>query len=214
MEAGTRDRSAKENYFFLTSAVCPRPIAWVTSVDPETGVVNAAPFSWFQAVCADPPLVMLSIADRADGGPKDTLRNIQAGAGFVINIATREAAEPLVASSGDFPPEASEVEAVGLRTEPAAAVEAPRLAESPVHLECRLHEARRYGVSAPVTLVLAEVVHVHADDAVLDARGNVDPTRVRFLARLGGQAYASVDEVFEIPRPRQEDVLRMRQEGS
>lgn len=206
MEADLSGRSAKANYHFLTSAVCPRPIAWVTTVGD--GVVNAAPFSWFQAVCADPPLLMLSLSDRVDGTPKDSLRNILESREFVVNVAVREAADQVVACSGEYPPEVSETDVLGLATAPSKTVAPPRLADAPVHMECVLEATHRYGAASPVTLVIGRVVHVHAQDGVLDARGNVDPTKVRFLARLGGPHYTSVDHVFDVPRPKQEDLLR------
>lgn len=208
MEWDPAARAPKENYFFLTSAVAPRPIAWVTSLDPATGVVNAAPFSWFQAVCSDPMLLMLSVGDRRDGTPKDTARNALAGGEFVVNVVTAPLAEAMVATSGDYPPDRSEVEALGLRTVPSVQVRPPRLADSPVHFECRLVESRRYGRgTAAVTWLLGQVVHVHADDAVLDARGNVQ-AGTPLVGRAGGQDYVVADHPRRIERPRQEDALR------
>ncbi len=210
MEWDPADRSAGANYFFLTSAVAPRPIAWVTTKDPDSGVVNAAPFSWFQTVCADPPMVMIAIGDRKGGDPKDTLRNIQASGEFVVNAATRESLEAVVATSGDYPPDASEPDAVGLDLVPSHAVAPPRIASSPVHLECRLVETHRYGADgdAATTVVVAQVVHCAADDGALDERGNVDPKKVTWLARLGGAWYTAATDLFEHRRPKQEDVLR------
>lgn len=200
MEWDVADRSAGANYHFMTSAVAPRPIAWVTSVSAD-GTVNAAPFSWFQSVCADPPLVMLALADRSGGGPKDTLANIEATQEFVVNLATAEQVDDIVASSAEFPPEESEVEAVGLETRPSVGVSPPRLVASPVHMECRLVETRRYGGDKGTTMIVGEVVHIGADDEVLDGRGNVDPHKVAFLARLGGRYYTAVRDVFEHDRP-------------
>ncbi len=201
MEADPATRDTRANYHFLTSAVAPRPVAWVTTKDPATGVVNAAPFSWFQAVCADPPMVMLAIIDRAPGHPKDTARNIRASGEFVVNISTRSMLDPMVQSSGDYPPEISEVREIGLRTTPSRKVAPPRLADSPVHLECRLDRIVELGRGQRVNLVLGEVVHFAADDAVLDARGNVDPSKVTFVARMGGQEYVDTAAFFTKPRP-------------
>lgn len=208
MEWDPAQRTAKERYHFLTSAVAPRPIAWVTSVDPATGVVNAAPFSWFQTVCADPMLVMLSVGDRADGTPKDTARNAVAAREFVVNVVTAPLADAMVATSADYPPERSEVEALALATLPSRRVRPPRLAGSPVHLECRLAESRRYGRgTSAVTWLLGEVVHVHADDAALDARGNLRAD-TPLLGRLGGPEYVVVERTVRLERPRQADALR------
>lgn len=206
MDWDPADRSAKANYHFLTSAVAPRPIAWVTTVS-GAGAVNLAPFSWFQAVCADPPMLMLALADRPEGGPKDTLRNIGETGEFVVHPVTRDDLEPMVASSGAFSPEASELEALGLASEASSIVAPPRLAGSPVALECRLVSTQRLGgPAAPTTLVLGKVVHVHADDGVLDERGDVDPRKAVWLARLGGAYYTAVAEVFEHRRPTQDAV--------
>ncbi len=198
------DRSPGAHYHFLTSAVAPRPIAWVTTVDGE-GRANCAPFSYFQGVGSDPPMLMLSISDRperAGGGPKDTLRNIQETGEFVVHVATAQHAQQVVDSAAPFPPDVDELEAVGLETVPSHVVRPPRLADSPVAMECRLVETHRFGQRVPVTVVFGEVVHFHADDAVLDKRGNVragaGPDAVRFLARLGGHRYAAVDETFEV----------------
>jgi flavin reductase (DIM6/NTAB) family NADH-FMN oxidoreductase RutF len=202
-------RGRKANYQFLTSAVAPRPIAWITTVDPATGVVNAAPFSWYNAVCADPPLVSTAIFERAPGVPKDTLRNLRATGDYVVNVATRETVKAMVQTSGDYPPDVSEVKALNLATLPSRKVAPPRLAASPVHLECRLRQELPFGNGEQrVWLVIGEVVHMHADDRVLDATGQVDPKRVTFAARMGGQEYSDTRDFFTQPRPTQADLTR------
>lgn len=208
VEADPATRDARANYQFLTSAVMPRPIAWVTTLDPSTGVVNAAPFSWFNAVCADPPMLMLAIQARADGSPKDTLRNIRAAREFVVNVVPRAAAEAMVQTSGDYPPEVSEVAAVGLATAPSRKVRPPRLAASPVHFECRLAQDIPLGRRQETTLVLGEVVHVAADDAVLDSRGNVDAAKVTLVGRMGGSEYTDTAARFTVKRPKGGNAVR------
>lgn len=208
MEADPAARDARANYHFLTSAIVPRPIAWVTTLDPATGVVNAAPFSWFNAVCADPPMVMLAIIRRSDGSLKDTVRNIRASGEFVVNVAPKAMLHEMVQSSGDYPPDVSEVEAVGLQTVASRKVRPPRLAASPVHFECRLAQELPLGRTQSVSLVLGEVVHLAADDGVLDARGNVDPARLVVAARMGGSAYVDTSQPFSVPRPTMGDALR------
>ncbi len=208
VEIDPATRTLAANYHFMTSAVAPRPIAWVTTIDADTRIVNAAPFSWFNAVCADPPMVMLSIIERPGGVPKDTLRNIRATREFVVNIATKQAAARMVASSGDYPADVSEVELLGLATQPSRLVTPPRLADSPVHLECRLSQLIPLGNGGKVSLVLGEVVHIAADDAVLDGRGNVDPEKLTFVARMGGHNYVDTDRHFTMERPSQGDVMR------
>jgi flavin reductase (DIM6/NTAB) family NADH-FMN oxidoreductase RutF len=199
---------AKRAYHFLTSAVVPRPIAWVTTLDPGTGVVNAAPFSWFNAVCADPPMLMLAIQARADGSPKDTLRNLRASGEFVVNAAPKALVQEMVQTSGDYPSDVSEVQAVGLRTAPSRKVAPPRLADSALHFECRLAQDIPLGRTKATTLVLGEVVHIAAEDAILDERGNVDPTKLTLVARMGGAEYVDTSSFFTVKRPKSGDGLR------
>ncbi|HLF16203.1 MAG TPA: flavin reductase family protein [Candidatus Thermoplasmatota archaeon] len=208
MEADPGSREPRANYHFLTSCVMPRPIAWITTVDPKSGVVNAAPFSWYNAVCADPPMVMTAILERSPGVLKDTVRNIRATKEYVVNVSPRSMVEPMVKSSGDYPPDVSEVKELGLRTVPSRKVRPPRLADSPVHLECRLDREIPLGRTQKVSLVLGEVVHMAADDAVLDARGNVDPAKLVLAARLGGSEYSDTERFFTVKRPPQADPLR------
>lgn len=193
-------RTGSASYRFLTSAVAPRPIAWVTTRSPA-GLVNAAPFSWFNTVCPDPPMVMLSIGTRPDGTPKDTLRNLRDTGEFVVNLVPAALARAMVQSSAEYPPDVSEVQALGLATAPSRRVAPPRLAGSPVHLECRLHSLTPLGRRDDHTLVLGEVVHVAADDGVLDANGNVDPAKVTLVGRMGGPNYVDTARPFAIPWP-------------
>jgi flavin reductase (DIM6/NTAB) family NADH-FMN oxidoreductase RutF len=209
MELDPATRESRLNYHFLTSAIVPRPIAWVTTVDPATGVVNAAPFSWFQAVCADPPMVMLAIQRRSDGSPKDTVRNARATGEFVVNVSPKALAKEMVQTSGEYGPEVSELAEVGLATAPSRKVRPPRIAASPVHLECRLHQEIPLGsASGGTSLLIGEVVHLAADDAVLDARGNVDPAKLVLVARMGGAEYVDTERFFTMRRPAPDDLLR------
>lgn len=201
MEADPATRELRANYHFLTSAVMPRPVAWVTTVD-ASGLVNAAPFSWFNAVCAEPPMLMLAIQRRTDGGPKDTLRNLRATRECVVNVAPKAMLHEMVQTSGDYPPEVSEVDVVGLATAPSRKVRPPRLAASPVHFECRLAQEVPLGPEGRTSLVLLEAVHLAADDAVLDARGNVDPAKLTLVARMGGAEYLDTERYFTVQRPK------------
>jgi flavin reductase (DIM6/NTAB) family NADH-FMN oxidoreductase RutF len=211
VELDTAGRETRANYHFLTSAVMPRPVAWVTTIDAASKVVNAAPFSWFQAVCADPPTISLAIIQRADGTPKDTVRNIRATKEFVVNVSPKPLLDQMVATSGDYPPDVSEVEVLGVATTPSTRVKPPRIAASPVHLECRLAQEIPLGRSQKVSLILGEVVHIGADDAVLDARGNVDPSKVTLVARMGGAEYCDTERFYTVKRPAQGDLLRRPQ---
>src|SRR5205085_4152855 len=124
-------------YHLLVDVVTPRPIAWVTSVDPE-GRVNLAPFSFFNAFGANPPVVVFSPTLRRDGSRKDTLRNVEATGEFVLNAAVESLAEQVNLSSKELPPGVSEVDYAGLTLRPSLKVRPPRVAETPVSMECKL----------------------------------------------------------------------------
>ncbi len=193
-----RSVSSGSFYRFMTSTIVPRPIAFVTTVDPA-GRVNAAPFSFYCGITSAPPLLGISLNLR-DGEPKDTLRNVRATGEFVVNVVTEAMAEAIVRASGDWPAEVDELALVGLTPLPAQRVRAPLVAESPVCLECRL--AREVPLGDTV-FVVGEILLAHVRDEVL-SEGRVDVTKLRPLARLGGDQYATLSEVLHYPRPRVE----------
>jgi flavin reductase (DIM6/NTAB) family NADH-FMN oxidoreductase RutF len=188
-------------YRALTDLVVPRPIAWVTTVD-RTGIVNLAPFSFFNAFGANPPIVVFSPTLRRDGGKKDTLLNLEQVGEFVINIAVESNADAVNESSRVFPYGESEAVALGLELAPALKVRPPRVAASPAHLECRVLEIRSFG-NGPIApnLVIGEVVLIHLADDILDASGAVDPRRLKAIARLGADYYCRSTDLFTMQRP-------------
>jgi flavin reductase (DIM6/NTAB) family NADH-FMN oxidoreductase RutF len=190
-----------EVYHTLVGVVTPRPIAWVTTVD-RAGRVNLAPFSFFNAFGANPPVVVFSPTRRRDSSKKDTLLNVEATGEFVLNAAVAPLAEQINLSSKELPPGESEVEFVGLTTAPSLKVKPPRIAESPVHLECRVRQVVPVG-DGPIAanLVIGEVLVIHVADDMLDARGKVDPRKLRTIARLGGDWYCHTSDLFEMRRP-------------
>jgi flavin reductase (DIM6/NTAB) family NADH-FMN oxidoreductase RutF len=181
--------------------VTPRPIAWVTTLS-QAGVVNLAPFSFFNAFGANPPIVVFSPTLRRDGTKKDTLLNIEWGKEFVINAAVEPLAEQVNLSSRELPHDQSELEITGLSVITSVRVKTPRLAASPVSLECELLQILPIG-SGPISanLVIGRVVYVHIDDSVLDDRGKVDPRKLKTIARLGGDSYCRSTDLFEMKRP-------------
>jgi len=183
---------------FMNSVILPRPIAFVTTVDPA-GTVNAAPFSWFCGLANQPPLVGVSISPRG-AEPKDTLRNIRETGQFVVNVVTEAMAAQIVQCSGDWPAEVDELALAGLTAAPADLVRPPRVAESPVNLECRLHREVALGENA---FVVGEILRAHVKDEVL-TEGRVDVKKLMPLARLGGDGYAGLGEVLRLPRPKVE----------
>jgi flavin reductase (DIM6/NTAB) family NADH-FMN oxidoreductase RutF len=190
-----------EVYRTLVDVVTPRPIAWVTTVD-AAGRVNLAPFSFFNAFGANPPVVVFSPTRRRDASKKDTLLNVEATGEFVVNAAVASLAEQVNRSSKELPPGESEVEYAGLHTAPSAKVRPPRLAESPVNLECKVLQIVSVG-DGPIAanLVIGEVLALHVADRVLDERGRVDPRKLQTIARLGGDWYCHTADLFEMHRP-------------
>lgn len=201
MEMDVRSTSVVDVYHALVGCIVPRPIAWVTTLS-STGVVNLAPFSFFNAFGANPPVVVFSPTLRRDGSKKDTLRNLEYLGEFVLNAAVESLAEQVNLSSKEVPPEESEVTLTGLTTSPAAKVKPPRISEAPVHLEGLVRQIIPIGSGAiSANLVIGEIVHIHIDDRLLNAHGRVDPRRLRAIARLGGDYYCRSTDLFEMPRP-------------
>ena len=178
-------------YPLLTSVVVPRPIAWV-STRSEAGVDNLAPHSFFTVSSVTPPVVQFTSV-----GGKDSLRNATDSGEFVVALCTEELADRVNATGTDYPPDVSEFDAVGLTREPARRVSAPRVAESPVNLECRVVGTHDFGSGSVV--VFGEVVWVAVDEDVL-VDGHPDVRRLRPVARLGADEWAAVGEVTDRAR--------------
>jgi len=191
-----REKPHREVYHFLVSAVVPRPIAFVSTVS-AAGAVNLAPFSYFNAVSSDPPLVAIAISDRADD-PKDTLRNIRETREFVVNMVSEPLLDAMVRTAGEWPRSTSEFEPSGLTPAPSERVRAPYVAESPLQLECTLYRELALGNSF---LVVGEVVMARVrDDAVVD--GRPDPAKLAPVGRLGGELYAPLGPILKRGRPK------------
>jgi len=201
MEIDVARAEVVDVYRVIVGLVTPRPIAWVTTLSPR-GVVNLAPFSFFNAFGANPPVVVISPTLTRDGKRKDTLVNIEHGGEFVINAATERHAAEINRSAAPLPPDESEVELVGMETIPSRRVAPPRLAGVAFAMECRMREVIPIG-SGPISanLVIGEVVTIVVDDAVLDAAGQPDPRRIRAVARLGGDFWCRTTDLFEQGRP-------------
>jgi flavin reductase (DIM6/NTAB) family NADH-FMN oxidoreductase RutF len=177
-------------YRLLTDVVIPRPIAWVSSTS-ASGVDNLAPHSFFTVAGVRPPVIAFTSV-----GPKDTVRNIRATGEFVVNFTPEELFEQINATATDFPPDLGEFDAVGVAREPSLRVAPPRVAGSPVALECRLHSIVPVG---DCFLILGEVVHAAVDPAMLDG-DQVSARRLRPLARLGRDEWSTLGEIREIAR--------------
>lgn len=186
-------------YRLIVGCVVPRPVAWITTVNAD-GLVNAAPFSSYNYVATTPPMLAMNIAKRAGGtgdAIKDTARNIKATGEFVVNVATEATMELMHRSGQNFPPDVSEAEALGIPLLPSRRVKPPRIALSPVQMECRLDQVVVLGRGIN-TLYIGEVVAFHLSPEIFDGR-RVDSVKMRPIARLGGPFYAALGEVFERP---------------
>lgn len=180
--------------------VAPRPIGWISTLDAE-GRRNLAPYSFFNAFSDTPPMVgYASTGGKATGERKDTLANIRATGEFVVNVVSYALRDAMNASSAQLPAEADEFAHAGLTPAPCETVLAPRVAEAPAALECRLWRIVDLP-GAGNALALGEVTGIHIDEAVL-RDGMVDVTRYNPMARLGYQDYAAVMEVFPLRRPK------------
>ncbi|MES2709477.1 MAG: flavin reductase family protein [Verrucomicrobiota bacterium] len=187
-------------YRLLSSLVVPRPIAWITSMN-EDGLVNAAPFSFFNLMGDDPPIVALGIGptEASADGLKDTARNIRRGGEFVIHVVPESMLETMNLTSADFPPGESETTAADIRLIPSTAVKVPRMAEALAAMECRLEQVVEIG-NTHVTL--GRVLHLHLDDHFYDAEKQYVRTELMHLVgRMHGRGwYAGTTDLRELPR--------------
>ena len=197
-------------YKLLTGLVAPRPIALVTTMSEE-GLLNCAPFSAYNYLCTDPPIVGIGVANRSGSfTPKDTAVNIRRTGEFVINVVTEDLAEKMNLCATDFPPEVDEVEVAGLTTAASASVKVPRLAEAHAALECREHTTLEIGRSR---IILGRVVAVWVEDRFVDPAGPyVLAEELHSVGRMNGLGnyVRTRDAIFTIPRVSLEEAKRGR----
>jgi flavin reductase (DIM6/NTAB) family NADH-FMN oxidoreductase RutF len=190
---------ASERYKLVVSTVVPRPVAWVVSQD-AAGVVNAAPFSFFNVFSDDPVVIGFGIGPKPDGGGKDTLANIKEGGQFVVCLVPHSQIDAMNATAIDFGAEVDELAEAGLTKVASTKVKVPRIGESPVALECETFQLIPVGHH---TIVLGRVVamHIH-DEAVMDAKKNyVDTPKLDLVGRMHGRGwYTTTRDRVEVPR--------------
>ena len=212
----------REFYHILISAVAPRPIAWVSSLS-ASGQPNLAPFSFFNAVCANPPLLAFApsmrlpkksgaaagdsaapVAGQPAGQSKDTLRNIRETGEFVINVVTFELAEAMNLTSGEYDASINEFEVAKLASAPSKIVRPRRVAESPVSFECKLHQILDFNPGPEGgSLVIGEIVSIHIDERHIKD-GRLDRNSLDLIGRMGGLQYTRTTQRFEMARPKVE----------
>jgi flavin reductase (DIM6/NTAB) family NADH-FMN oxidoreductase RutF len=199
-----KETGIKEISNFLTSAVVPRPIGFVSTIDPE-GNPNLSPFSFFNCFSSVPPILVFSPAKSAlTGQQKDTYHNVMATNECVIHIANYAMVEQLSVTSGAYPKEVNEFVKGGFTEAPSVLVKPPRIKEAPVAFECKVKEVIALGdTGGSGNLVICEVVLIHFDENLADEKGNMIPEKLDVVARLGYNLYARItkDVIFETPKP-------------
>jgi len=197
----TAERERRDNFKTMLSCVTPRPIAFVSTIS-VAGTPNLAPFSFFNGVGSNPPAVIFSPATKADGSSKDTVVNLRAVGEFVVNVVPYAIRDAMNQASYPFPPEVNEFEAAGFTPLESRFVKPPRVAESPVHLECRLVQIVPVG-SGPLSanICIGEILCFHVADEVLLPDGTCDPAKLDLVGRLGGDDYCTTRDRFPLPKP-------------
>ena len=189
-----------DQYKLLPATIVPRPIAWVVSQNLQ-GQVNAAPFSFFNAFGAGPPIICIGIGAKEPGHPKDTAANIRATGEFVVNLVGQANAAAMNITAIDFGAGVNELAEAGLTTAASVKIKPPRIAQSPVAMECVRHSFIEFGEDR--ALLIGEVVAMHVrDDAVLDVqRCHIDTPKLDLIGRMhGGGWYARTTDMFDMPR--------------
>jgi flavin reductase (DIM6/NTAB) family NADH-FMN oxidoreductase RutF len=199
MELDLEGKHANRAYALLTSLVTPRPIAWVTTLGPD-GVVNAAPFSFFNVLGANPPIVGFCPGDREDGTPKDTARNIRSSHEFVVNLVDEKVAEAMNATAASLPYGVSELAGIGVTTAPSSVVKPPRIAESPASLECIEWGTLQIGGNR---LVIGLVKRLHLRDELFDEKTlRIRSENFHAVGRMASPNwYCRTTDRFEMKRP-------------
>lgn len=195
--------SPSEVYFSMIQTLVPRPIAWVLSENSE-GRYNLAPFSYFNAVCSSPPLMMISVGKKPDGSHKDTRANIEARQHFVIHIPSRDQLDAMNQSSATLPAEISEVDELKLKTVKFEGFSLPRLKQARIAFGCECYQIHEIG-DTQQSMILGRVTQLYIDDAVIEVdhkgRFKLDTAKLDPIARLGASEYMACGEVLNLKRP-------------
>lgn len=198
MELDLEGQYAERAYAILTALVIPRPIALVTTLGPD-GVVNAAPFSFFNVLGAEPPIVAFAPGDREDGTPKDTARNVRLNHEFVVNLVDETIAEAMNRCAASLPYGVSELEQAGLTTAASSSVKPPRIAEAPASLECTEWGTLQIGNNR---VVIGIVKRVQVREDLFDlATSRVRVDQLTLIGRLNAHGYCRIRDRFDMRRP-------------
>ncbi|MEI4196924.1 flavin reductase family protein [Roseovarius sp. E0-M6] len=198
---------ARDRYKLLIGSVVPRPIAWVTTLS-TSGVPNAAPYSFFNCLSADPAIVAIGVEYRSDKTFKDTAQNIRDTEQFTVNICDHSTLEQMNITAIAFPPETDELTEADLTLVPGEFTDVPRIAEAPVSFECRRYITLNIGLSRDI--VLGQVLGMWARPGLVNERLHVDATQLDALGRMGGHAYCRSNATFDLPTPSPEQWAQMQ----
>ena len=193
--------SERDNYKFLIGSIIPRPIAFVTTLSNE-GVLNGAPFSYFNIVSSNPPMISLSI-QRSSGRQKDTARNIIESKQFVVHIVDEQNVEKINKTAANLPPDESEIELAGLTLADSVKISVPGVKEAKIRMECSLEYSLELGGTDSIgcDFIIGKVVQFHIEKDIYE-NGRIDPSGLAAVSRLAGNNYAKIGEIFEIERPK------------
>lgn len=191
--------NAHERYKLMIGTVIPRPIALVTTVD-EDGRINAAPFSFFNCLSADPPILALGVENNPDMSFKDTAHNIRMTEVFTVNIVSFAIAEQMHTCAAKYPRGVDELKEVGLTALPGEKIAAPYIKEAPAAFECRRHVTLELGKSRQI--IMGEIVYAHYQEGIVDDRLHVDPAGIDSIARLGGDTCSTIRDRFDMLTPK------------
>jgi flavin reductase (DIM6/NTAB) family NADH-FMN oxidoreductase RutF len=201
MKIDPANLNRREAHELFVGAILPRPIAWVSTVGRD-GVYNIAPFSFFTGMSVKPPVVGFAVGSKRDGGQKDTLANIEFSKEYVINVVTDTLGEAMNQTSGEYPSHVDEFQVANLIPLKCDLVKPPRVAESPVNMECRLLQILEFGEAPHVNaFIIGEVLRVHIkDDLWID--GVIKGSSLKGIGRMGEDLYCRTMDIFEMKRPR------------
>lgn len=192
----------RDSFKLLSAIVAPRPTVLVSTIGRD-GVFNTAPFALLTGICVKPLLLGLNVVWKRDGQKKDTQVNIEFSRDFIINVVTESLAEPMNQAAKDYPIDVDEFKEVGLTPVRADIVKSPMVAESPINMECRLVQIIEFGDARRTGFIIGEVVRVHIKDEVY-INGEVDPSKLKAIGRLGGALYCRTTDIFEMESPHKE----------
>lgn len=206
-EIGTGERTAfdftaltaRERYKLMIGTIIPRPIALVTTVD-EHGGYNAAPFSFFNCLSADPPILAIGVENNPDMSFKDTGHNIRMTEVFTVNIVSHAIAEAMHVCGTKYPRGRDELKEAGLTAMPGARIAAPWIKEAPAAFECRRHITLELGKSRQI--IMGEILFAHYREGAVDSAMHVDPNVIDAIARLGGDTCSTIRDRFEMLTPK------------